>query len=231
MRKTTNILAITGIILVTIGAIILSISILCFSSSILETRESFARDYEAESIEAFDIELADTVLLIEQGDKFSLNANGVLKDTLDIEVSENGVLKVREVYGSSNYYDLWGWKVPATIFDHVYNRQSASLKITVPEGYTSQYVQLGVDCGRIESCALSTGNAIIQVGAGSCEIESIICEKSLACQVVGGIIHLKNFDTDELEIRAASGFVRGRGTSRKEPVIDSGLSEIELDME
>lgn len=231
MRKTTNILAIVGIILVAIGAIILTVSILCFSSSASETRESFTKDLDADAIEAFDIELADTTLRIVEGDEMSLTAAGVPKGVLNVEITENGVLKVSEAYGSDNYFDLWGWKVPATIFDHVYNRQPVTLTLTVPSDYVSQYVQLGVDCGRIESCALTTGNAIIQVGAGCCEIESITCQKSLACQVVGGMISIENFDTEELEIRVAAGCVKGKGVSVKTPITDAGAGRIELELE
>ncbi len=186
--------------------------------------------YESyDDINSLDFDITYGEVRIEQGNEFSISAHNIIEDQFSSYVKD-GVWYIRE--DESNYFDLFGIRVPARHNINIgwNDHFTPYITITIPENFTAQNISLRVEAGSVNVDRIKAEESDFNLNAGELQINELSISGKSQYRVRAGEMMLKKMDAKDITVDCGIGSVKIDGIITGDSNIKCGLGQVYLDL-
>ena len=156
---------------------------------------------------AFDIKLDSAMLIIEEGNKFTISTNNKYISLTE----EDNKIKINEK-------------------DHFSFKNSSALRITVPKNYNFTDLNIVSDGGFINIENLKADRLSLQLKAGSLVLNDVIVNDKLTIIGGAGTIDVTNGNVNNLNLNVGVGNCNISAILKGNSVIEAGVGQLNIDL-
>lgn len=156
---------------------------------------------------AFDIKLDSAMLIIEEGNKFTISTNNKYISLTE----EDSKIKINEK-------------------DHFSFKNSSALRITVPKNYNFTDLNIVSDGGFINIENLKADRLSLQLKAGSLVLNDVIVNDKLTIIGGAGTIDVTNGNVNNLNLNVGVGNCNISAILKGNSVIEAGVGQLNIDL-
>lgn len=156
---------------------------------------------------AFDIKLDSAMLIIEEGNKFTISTNNKYISLTE----EDNKIKINEK-------------------DHFSFKNSSALRITVPKNYNFTDLNIVSDGGFINIENLKADRLSLQLKAGSLVLNDVIVNDKLTIIGGDGTIDVTNGNVNNLNLNVGVGNCNISAILKGNSVIEAGVGQLNIDL-
>lgn len=156
---------------------------------------------------AFDIKLDSAMLIIEEGNKFTISTNNKYISLTE----EESKIKIKEK-------------------DHFSFKNSSTLKITIPKNYSFNNLNIVSDGGIINISKLNVNALSLQLKASSLTLDDVVVNEKLTINGGAGTIDVKNSDISNLSLVVGVGNCNISASLKNNNVIEAGVGQLNIEL-
>lgn len=177
-----------------------------------------------DEITSLEVTIPYGEVTIKQGEKFSLVAEDVIKDSFNETTVDDGILKIEQKY-DDNFLDSIGIHINGLDDDNY-----PKITITIPEGFTAENFKCDFGAGKIDISDLKTEYTSLELGAGDFSVNNLTADK---IDVDGGVgkVQMENVSFSDLNLDTGVGLVDIQGKITGNSTISAGVGQIIFDID
>lgn len=181
-------------------------------------------------IQSLSLDITYGTVTISEGESFELDVDGVPDDVVKNTI-DNGVWNISDTLDQSevkNEVSVFGFKISSS---NSHPFKSANIKLTVPEDFVFDNLDIILDAGTIKADSLTAKNADISVGAGSLKIDELTASNKSSYSIDTGELIIDNLEARDANMNCGVGNLRASGTITGDNYVTCGIGNVDLDME
>lgn len=187
---------------------------------------SFKEGYEQE-IKSLDFQIDYGHVEFLEGDKFSIDADGLYEDGRFESVVKEGIWTIREK--SHSQINLFGLRLPAiSIFG---DRFEPDIVITLPKDFTAEDIRMDLGAVRLEAHSLRSETGSFRIGTGEAYIEQLEVTKYSNFEVGAGYMEIGRAELRNITVDTGVGYFNLEGTVTGESKVDCGVGKVRMDLD
>jgi hypothetical protein len=184
----------------------------------------------SDDIKSLSLDITYGTVTIQEGDSFDIEVNGMPEDAVKDTV-ENGVWNISDTLDKSeaeNEISVFGFKISSS---NSHPFKAADIKLTVPEDYVFENLDIILDAGTIKADNLSAQNADISVGAGSLKIDELTAGNKSSYSIDTGELIINDLYARDTNMNCGVGNLRASGVITGDNYVTCGIGNVDLDMD
>ena len=187
---------------------------------------TYSEGYTQE-ITSLDFQIDYGHVKVLEGEKFSIDADGLYEDGRFESVVKDGVWTIRE--RSHSQVNFFGLRLPViSIFGE---RFEPDIEITLPKDFTAKNMRLELGAVRLEAGDLRSETGSFTIGTGEAFIKQLEVTEKSSFDVGAGYMELDRVDLKNITVDCGVGYINLEGIVTGKNEITCGVGKVRMDLE
>lgn len=222
---TKNCLRISGIAIV-VGIVLVSIALVSGVNINGANRKDYVLDFTSDynqDIKSLNIDLSFGDITIKRGDKFSIDAKNMNKNTFNSYV-ENGIWSISD--DTKESLEIFGFSFP-----FVYNdgpNKNYSVTIYIPQDFNPERLDISVGAGQVTLCDMQADYVDFEIGAGELDAQHLEALTEASFEVGAGKLGIQSFIGKDVSLECGVGEIVINGELTGDSEVECGMGHISI---
>ncbi|MGB8454636.1 MAG: DUF4097 family beta strand repeat-containing protein [Anaerocolumna sp.] len=183
-----------------------------------------------EDIKSLSLDISYGTVTIKEGDSFGIDVENIPEDELNSTVKD-GVWEINDNTdnaGNDSKITIFGINI---INNNSHPFKAADIKLTVPEDFVFENLDIILDAGTIKADSLISDKADIDVGAGSLRINELTAREKSSYSIDTGELIIDELNANDAKINCGVGNLTASGIITGDSYVTNGIGNVELDID